>query len=697
MIRIYTFLLALLTTLALTAQTNPAYIRLADQTGFEPTAAQLAELEAAALQLRAAFPDTNHRRDFAVFDFGFYLHSEQTTGGYPEAFQMAIDSVKQIRPYYLLFGRQSTAEGLNGKFWVDLKLPDTGEFSCIDSISSTMRSDFNFKYKVLANKVHKLNNKESSLYHLTERTVMDSVISKLVSIIDCCEPGNKNKMVVSCNSCWGSDEIADHFRGEGYIEFPITIVARTEALQPVFNKSDSNAPKVFDFSGYIYRSECESDKGDVYYEKGNWEIEIDRLTAPPYEGLNAKVFITDDDGFCVPTLKDNILKAFDAQALDYGIHLHFFLVGPNRSAILFYKKFPAIEKKNKVLPIPVQGTNQLPRPIECEPLSLPNNNSIQSYATTFDVQEKRYFGYRKVNGSWRKSSVAEYNSTRPDPTGLTIRDKGAYRTFLRKALLNKETGTIDTIYIWSFFPSREAYEMAVSRKEYFSTEALAYTGYFWFVEGGTKFYIHDGFRDDLDLIFNHFVYKQGQYKHNHFCNSEVSKGIYELPQLKQFINNGIDSIFRHYLRSHDDIDGVFDIHKPFFDQLQSPQLNQKSWVGAAFGGTQGYKVQIKRFLKDQCRDVFEVDYILTIYDTYGFDWGDGERRPPPADWGWAFDRFPGLIELWVLQHYRNDDPSYPKHSSSRPAFCPITLEGPYHSFEVLHKFKFTRDLTNRCP
>jgi hypothetical protein len=132
--RHFTLLLALvlsaLTTL--TAQTPPVtcYNRIADQTGLTPAPQQLQELEAAACVLIDSFPAA-YQDSFAVFDFGFYLHNGATTGGYPEAFQQAIAKVQAVKPYYLLFGRQSTEEGVNKKFWVELKLPSGGEFVCL--------------------------------------------------------------------------------------------------------------------------------------------------------------------------------------------------------------------------------------------------------------------------------------------------------------------------------------------------------------------------------------------------------------------------------------------------------------------------------------------------------------------------------------------------------------------------------------
>ena len=62
-----------------------------------------------------------------MYDFGFYLHNETRQGGYPEAFQWAVDTVQTLSRYYLLFGKQTDQSGVYTRFWVDSKLPETGE------------------------------------------------------------------------------------------------------------------------------------------------------------------------------------------------------------------------------------------------------------------------------------------------------------------------------------------------------------------------------------------------------------------------------------------------------------------------------------------------------------------------------------------------------------------------------------------
>jgi hypothetical protein len=297
MIRIYTFLLALLTTLALTAQTNPAYIRLADQTGFMPTQAQLDTLEVAAQALRAAFPDTNHRRDFAVYDFGFYLHSEQTTGGYPEAFQMAIDSVKQIRPYYLLFGRQSTVDGVNGKFWVDLKLPSDGVFACFkQSRKSILINQALFKL----NGDGSLTTNTTNPMAVFKEIIVESAVY-IANELECCN-SNQNKERPGCNLCPSKVVMKQTFLGYGFVGTKVD--HKSTAYAGV------SGPKYLDFSST-------SLSNDALFSK---LIEL-------WQGYGSNqdtFFVTDDYNFCpISTDFDFVLKEYSKDLTDYDIWVHY--------------------------------------------------------------------------------------------------------------------------------------------------------------------------------------------------------------------------------------------------------------------------------------------------------------------------------------------------------------------------------------
>jgi len=114
------------------AQPASCYVQLEDASGYTPTSEQLAELEAAACALIDSFP-AEFRDSFRVYDFGFYLHQEVTEGGYPEPFAKKILEVQDSSPYYLMFGKQTDRSGVYTRFWVEVKLPNSGIFSCLAS------------------------------------------------------------------------------------------------------------------------------------------------------------------------------------------------------------------------------------------------------------------------------------------------------------------------------------------------------------------------------------------------------------------------------------------------------------------------------------------------------------------------------------------------------------------------------------
>ncbi|MEZ5043964.1 MAG: hypothetical protein R2828_28975 [Saprospiraceae bacterium] len=101
------------------------YVRLGDASGLNTDTYQ-AGLETATREFIQQYPTLQD--SFKVFDFGFYLHQESYQGSFPEVLQQKIDEVANLSPYYLLFGKQTDKTGVYTKFWVDLKLPGSGQF-----------------------------------------------------------------------------------------------------------------------------------------------------------------------------------------------------------------------------------------------------------------------------------------------------------------------------------------------------------------------------------------------------------------------------------------------------------------------------------------------------------------------------------------------------------------------------------------
>lgn len=188
---------------ALRAQA-PCYVRLEDASGYVPTATQLVELEQAAASLCAAFDSAGFGGQFKVYDFGFYLHHSATTGGYPEPFAQKVAEVAGLSPYYLVFGKETDKSGVCKRFWVDLKLPDTGIFECIDLASLGLRASVEAKLGLLSNAIHEEHGYSPFAYHLGEIVAMDTLIQFVADNATCCDPGSRPANI--CETCKLSED-----------------------------------------------------------------------------------------------------------------------------------------------------------------------------------------------------------------------------------------------------------------------------------------------------------------------------------------------------------------------------------------------------------------------------------------------------------------------------------------------------------
>jgi hypothetical protein len=210
----------------ISAQNNQqCYIREIDISGFNTDKYQNL-LNITACNLVQSFP-TEFRDSFKVFDFGFYLHNETMKGNFPPIFNDMVNDVKKKSPYYLVFGKQSDNTGIYSKFWINLHLPNEGDFSCMDKISSNLRIDLQSKLNILANDVHVSNNKRTYEYCLAEKAVMDTLKSFIIKTVDCCDPlGPKGqRSVSSCSGCvLSSEEIIKRQKSLNFIFDPAIII-----------------------------------------------------------------------------------------------------------------------------------------------------------------------------------------------------------------------------------------------------------------------------------------------------------------------------------------------------------------------------------------------------------------------------------------------------------------------------------------
>lgn len=265
-------------------QSNDYYIQLEDASGFN-TAPYQDSLEAHAYALIQALPDT-FRNLFRVYDFGFYQHHE-VTSGYPYAFEKKKAEVAALTPYYLLFGTQTDKTGVYTKFYVDLKLPVGGKFSCMTTIQR----------QVLTLEIAQITNSYSgnaTEYNLAEQSAIDSLRVRVLAIIECCVTNNKGGS--SCTQCLELDEILMYLQETGFSNYGrcrIVPGATIPTTNPIGSGDYSNAI-IADSAKLSIISP--SDISEVHYFKHLAEIFLVHFTGSELSG--ARAIITKNESFC---------------------------------------------------------------------------------------------------------------------------------------------------------------------------------------------------------------------------------------------------------------------------------------------------------------------------------------------------------------------------------------------------------------
>jgi hypothetical protein len=192
-----------------------------------------AELNTAAQKLCVLFDSLGFQNKFKVFSAGFYVPQEAYKGyGYPDAFDKLKARAALASDYYLLIGRESNSDGVFGRFWVDLKLPETGVFECIDQLSPSLRSDLTAKYGIIANLIHEANGKAFYRYNEVEIKTMDSLLTYITSLKECCIPSGQQRRGPSCSSCaFSQSEFASHLINKDFAETKCIIQSEADSSQ----------------------------------------------------------------------------------------------------------------------------------------------------------------------------------------------------------------------------------------------------------------------------------------------------------------------------------------------------------------------------------------------------------------------------------------------------------------------------------
>ncbi len=261
----FLLLVSFLITFSTTGKTqNDCYIQLGDLSGFN-TAPYQAELEAAACELIQAFP-SEFQEQFKVYSFGFYAHNEYMQGGFDEIWNKLINRIKSETPYYIISGLQLPDEIGNAKIWLEVNLPNTGSFSCIDDIAPGFRSSINYKIQTIAEiEFAKNSNSPNSFFECELQSI--SALMKIISnIVNCCNLGLQS---TSCATCiFNTDEVTSYLEQNDFIKLPITVASENKIisfdcgsnstalrekneLQPNSNRSTSSIINYTDYNIYI--------------------------------------------------------------------------------------------------------------------------------------------------------------------------------------------------------------------------------------------------------------------------------------------------------------------------------------------------------------------------------------------------------------------------------------------------------------
>jgi len=180
------------------------YIQKTDVSGLDLSTYQ-SGLNQAACSARDSLP-MEFQSQFKVVTFGFYVHSPSFNSGIEQSINISKTVANNESQYYLFIARQSDPNGLFTKFYVDIKIPSSGSFSCIDSskiqiIKQTVQQTITTRYQ--------LNGNSPFMYADAEKAGIE-ILSKLFGALK------------SGNCCILTDETIENWlTSEGFLKLEV--------------------------------------------------------------------------------------------------------------------------------------------------------------------------------------------------------------------------------------------------------------------------------------------------------------------------------------------------------------------------------------------------------------------------------------------------------------------------------------------
>lgn len=616
-----------------------------DMTGLD-TSTFSAQLETIACDVRASMP-LEFQNNFKVLGFGFYPMMEFMQGGFQSVWdEKVIPQANSLSQYYLLFGRQLPDSKGNAKIWVKVKLPNTNIFSCYSPQ----------QFILLENSLEvKINNHLSAGAPTAENFVnseiylLNQLKAQIENLKNCCIPALTN----SCSICPSPEEIREFFVAKEYKAIPIKILS--PGLPTLFKQNQTGQKREL--------SNFTSADIKILDQVVNIGLALQHdVNEAKNEGVSATGFCTSNIDFCDNGIAAQLVNEFNYKNYAASINAHIWQNPDTTKAdslyIKFHSSFP--EMSYTLPPVDITATYW-----ECGWNPLPDISSIQNYAIT--KNNGTFFGYHKLNGMWLKSdSVSFYRRAlfTANEKENTWNDRGAY--------------VEDIMQFRIFRPSFRAWVQAYFTSIYPTKDLLA--DFYLRYKLGRKPELLGLLDEASDSIFNQFVYAGFKNHMDHTigtslewnCDSKFGKALKNHPKVLEQVENL--KILLNDRLSFDNLDSLFTTYKGLVsDTIDNPNLSSLPlWGFAMLGGTQGVKIEIKSISKlfpsginSPSGKNYEIELLFTLVDNFGAGMSDGAR------WN-----IPGLVQQWVLQHYRNYD--YGQY----PCFIPITN----HAIQTVHKF-----------
>ena len=204
------------------AQNCSAYIRLSDASGFDTNPYQTM-LKDAACELQAALP-AEFQDQFKVFDFGFYLHNEGFQEGYEGMFEHMIQEVKQLSPYYVLFGKVTSSEGVYTHLLMDAKLPEHANFPCLNEGRIGLAIEM---ARYALEETYNNQERRPSASASAEAAAMEELQYFIKKMVDCCDLDFRSTCDSPC-MIRGPAEVMKLFENRGMLNYNHATVNITE-------------------------------------------------------------------------------------------------------------------------------------------------------------------------------------------------------------------------------------------------------------------------------------------------------------------------------------------------------------------------------------------------------------------------------------------------------------------------------------